>query len=308
MIELSGPPVDPEKFTESNHPGLHYQRMLADRVRMARYEEAIAQVVRPGDVVADLGTGLGVLALMAARAGAARVYAIDNRPRALWVADRVVRENGEANRVCLIEADALEVRLDEPVDVVVNELIGDFGTDEGIHETVAAFARRHLRPGGQILPSRLTTYLVPVQYADEFRGVWRADYYGLDLRGAIDFPCRAEAVMYPLREAPTELAAARVVGDTEFGSHMGERQTTIDVNFEIDIAGTLQGFVGYFEAILCNGIRLGNYPCYATCHWENWNWPVSPPRQVEAGQRIAATLHQPAKASAASWSMKWALE
>lgn len=308
MIDLKGPPVDPAGFTESNHPALHYQRMLADTVRMGRYRDAISRVVGPGDVVADLGTGLGVLALMAAQAGAKRIHAIDNRARALWVADRVVRENGFADRVYLIHADAQQVELDESVDVIINELIGDYGTDEGIHEAVAPFARRHLRAGGRILPSHLTTYLVPVQYADELRGIWRASYHGLDLRSAVDFPCRAEAVMYPLRQAPAELATAQIVVDTEFGARMGSRHETVTVTFEIVTAGILQGFVGYFEATLCEGIELRNYPCYPTCHWENWNWPVSPPRLVEPGQRIVANLHQPAKVSAASWSMTWDIE
>jgi protein arginine N-methyltransferase 1 len=308
MIELSGPAVDPAGFTQSNHPALHYQRMLADTVRMTRYREAIARVVRAGDVVADLGTGLGVLALMAAQAGAARVHAIDNRARTLWMADRVVRANGAADCVHLIEADAQQVELDEPVDVIINELIGDYGTDEGIHEIVAAFARRNLRAGGRVLPSHLTTYLVPVQYVDEFRGIWRADYHGLDLRSAIEFPCRAEAFMYPLREVPIELAVAQVVAEIGFGAHMGEREDTVEVTFEIATSGTLQGFVGYFRATLCEGIELDNYPCYPGCHWENWNWPVSPPQQVEPGQRIVATLQQPAEVSAASWSMTWTVE
>ena len=64
-------------WTAGNHPAVHYQDMLSDHERMRRYRQAIEAVVRPGDVVADLGTGLGVLALMAVRAGASFVYAID---------------------------------------------------------------------------------------------------------------------------------------------------------------------------------------------------------------------------------------
>lgn len=86
MRDQHMPQVDPSQFTETNHPALHYQQMLADHLRMQRYRQAIAQTVRTGDLVADLGTGLGVLALMAVQAGTARVYAVDNRPNALWMA------------------------------------------------------------------------------------------------------------------------------------------------------------------------------------------------------------------------------
>ena len=110
--------IEPDKFTETNNPALYYQDMLADHVRMERYRQAINRVIRPGDVVADLGTGLGVLALMAYQAGAARVYAVDNRPRSLWVAEQIVRANGAENDVHLVEGDAREVQLPEPVDVI----------------------------------------------------------------------------------------------------------------------------------------------------------------------------------------------
>jgi len=300
--------MNPETFTETNHPAIHYQPMLADQLRMARYREAITQVVRPGDIVADLGTGLGVLALMAVQAGAARVYAIDNRPRSLAVAERVVQANGASDRIHLLQGDVQTIQLDEPVDVIINELIGDFGTDENIHECVGAFARRHLQPGGQILPSRLKTYLVPVQYADEFRGVWRADYHGLDLRAAIDFPCRAEPIMVGLRELPTELAPAQVVEDIVFSANMNDRHMTREFQFQVSDAGTLQGFVGYFDATLAEGISIGNYPCYPSCHWENWNWPVSPPIDVEPGQRIGATLNMRPNTVAVGWTLNWSLE
>jgi protein arginine N-methyltransferase 1 len=299
--------LDPDSFTQSNHPAFHYQSMLADRVRMQRYRRAIAATVRPGDVVADLGTGTGVLAIMACQTGAARVYAVDHRPRSLWVADRLVRANGVQDRVRLVEGDAREVQLDEPVDVIVNELIGDFGTDERIAECVGAFARRHLAPAGRVLPSRLRTRLVPVEYRGEFRGVWSEGFHGLDLRAGNAFPCREDAVMYALRERPRELAEAAVVEDIHFGGDMAERATERAVHFAIAQAGMLQGFVGSFEATLAAGIEIDNYPCYPGCHWQNWHWPVSPPRALDPGREIRGRLRMPLGGVALGWKLTWEL-
>jgi hypothetical protein len=63
-------------------------------------------VVRPGDVVADLGAGSAVLAIAAAKLGAARVAAIEFDPDAIENAEDNVRRNGVADRVTVIEGDA----------------------------------------------------------------------------------------------------------------------------------------------------------------------------------------------------------
>jgi len=299
--------ADPS-FTESSHPALYYQSMLADEVRMMRYRAAIALAVQPGDVVADLGTGTAILALMAARAGASRVYAVDIRPRALEVAERIVQANHADDRVRLVQGDVREVALDEPVDVIVNELIGDFGSDENIGECVRAFARRNLKAGGRVVPERLRTYLVPVEYRNEFRGVWRSDFHGFDLRAALELPCTPEPVLYGLRHRPRELAEPFLVEDIHFGRDMEERNHAIPCRLEITAAGTLQGFVGYFAATLGDGIELSNYPCYPSCHWQNWHWPVTPPRTVAPGQHIDAVLHARPNMVAAGWTLEWQVE
>ena len=54
----------------------HHRQMLADRLRMEAYQRAIDLSVRPGMRVMDLGTGTGILAMWAARAGA-KVTAIE---------------------------------------------------------------------------------------------------------------------------------------------------------------------------------------------------------------------------------------
>ena len=297
--------IELDAITKSNHPAHHYEAMLADAPRMQAYRRAIEAAVRPGDVVADLGTGSGVLALMAVQAGASRVHAIDRRSRSLWIAERIIRANGAEKKIELIEADVRELELAEPVDLIVNELIGDFGTDEDIFDSVARFASANLAPEGRIVPEELQTYLVPVQYGDEFRGVWRRDLHGLDLRAGNDLPSKPEAELYGLRTKPLELAAPQRVEDIRFDRNMGERDEVHDVEFEITSAATLQGFVGYFDATLSAGIHLSNYPCYPTCHWRNWHWPVSPAIEASVGQRIEARLEAKTGHPAVGWTLEW---
>ena len=94
--------------------------MVSDEVRVSAYARAIAAVVRPGDVVLDLGCGIGIFAVLAARAGARRVYAVDETD-VVHYAKRVVAENGVESAVETIRGLVERVTLAERPTVVAAE-------------------------------------------------------------------------------------------------------------------------------------------------------------------------------------------
>src|SRR6186713_1692550 len=138
---------------------------LSDRARLAAYSAAISRVVRPGDVVLDLGCGTGILGLLACRAGAARVYAIDATGM-IEVARRLARDNGLTDRIVHLNTLSLDARLPEPVDVVMCDQMGCFGIDAGVVEYMTDARERFLRPGGTLIPQRLTLTVAPVEKTD----------------------------------------------------------------------------------------------------------------------------------------------
>jgi ribosomal protein L11 methyltransferase len=103
-------------------------------------------VVRPGDVVADLGAGSAVLGIAAAKLGAARVAAIEIDPDAIGNAEENVARNGVADRVTVIEGDAaLLLALVAPVRVVVANIVSS------VLETLLPGIRSALLPDGAAL-------------------------------------------------------------------------------------------------------------------------------------------------------------
>ncbi|HVZ47209.1 MAG TPA: 50S ribosomal protein L11 methyltransferase [Gemmatimonadaceae bacterium] len=80
--------------------------------------------IRAGDVVADLGAGSAVLAIAAAKLGAARVAAIEFDPDAIGNAELNVAANGAGHVVRVIEGDAAMILpLLAPVRVVLANII-----------------------------------------------------------------------------------------------------------------------------------------------------------------------------------------
>src|SRR5262245_18149455 len=105
--------------------------MLRDEMRVEAYEQALIKAVKAGDVVADVGAGTGLLSMIACRAGAARVYAIEET----WIIDlarTLIEANGYADRIILMRGNSARINLPSRVDVVVSETIGSFVFSEEI--------------------------------------------------------------------------------------------------------------------------------------------------------------------------------
>jgi len=74
-----------------------------------------------GKRVADVGTGTGILALAAARAGAAQVVALDINPAAVAAAQRNSASNGFGDRVIALESDLLSALPPQPAfDIIIS--------------------------------------------------------------------------------------------------------------------------------------------------------------------------------------------
>lgn len=140
--------------------------MLDDRGRTTSFINAVKATVRPGDIVLEIGTGTGVLAVAAARAGARRVYAVEAANMAPW-ARRIFQASGVADHVTMVRGWADEVTLPERADVLIAELIGDDPLGEGIIWTTRDARCRLLRRDARIVPSALSISCYPVTIPPE---------------------------------------------------------------------------------------------------------------------------------------------
>jgi len=127
---------------------IEHARMLHDDRRTRDFIAALTAAVRPGDVVLDIGTGSGVLAVALARTGAKRVYAVEASDIAA-VAARVFEANGVADRATLVPGWSRQIELPERADLLVAEIIGNEPLEEEILETTLDARGRLLKPGAR---------------------------------------------------------------------------------------------------------------------------------------------------------------
>ena len=159
-----------------------HRDMLADRHRVESFWRVLSEAVGPDDIVVDIGTGTGLLALMAARAGASRVYAIE-RGDIIELARDIARRNGLDDRIEFVRGDSRQVDLPERADLVIGEVVGSLGVDEEIIDIFGDARRRFLKSGGRLLPDSLDLIAAPTEEGER-RGSWE---HNLETDCSLDF-------------------------------------------------------------------------------------------------------------------------
>lgn len=269
--------VDPATAADTpvffhNFAGIEiHRRMLGDDARVDAYAAAIASAVKPGMAVMDAGTGSGLLACLAARAGARVVYAVDNS-EVLELARQVVDHNGLGDVVKVVRGDFGRVQLPEPVDLIVSETFGALALAEGSVPDLLACARRNLKPGGRVLPDGVGLRLAPVgdegilsDTLDPF-----ATLHGVDMG-----PLRASA----LRRG--RVVDVPVAGLLHPGGALVDLPYPSTVSTEGSLSlpllpGTLTGLAGWFDILFDGQAMLSTNPAAPPTHWRQAFLPLEP--------------------------------
>ncbi|TFF84203.1 methyltransferase domain-containing protein, partial [Candidatus Thorarchaeota archaeon] len=142
---------------------LHAVSLLSHKSRLQKFNRAIRKVVKEEDYVVDIGTGTGVLAMMASRAGARRVTAIDINGESLKYARLATKVNGLDGGIEFKQGHFKEFFPKEKADVVICEMLSSMMLIEQQVPAAAHANAEILKPDGLMLPSAVDVYVVPVE-------------------------------------------------------------------------------------------------------------------------------------------------
>jgi protein arginine N-methyltransferase 1 len=153
-----------------------FASMFADRVRMEAYVAAIEKSVRPGDTVIDLGCGPGIFALLACRAGAQCVYAID-LDGVIDFGRHLASHNGFADRIRFLRGDSRQIHLPDRADVIISDVRGVLPLFSHAVDTLNDARVRLLKSSGILLPARDTLVAAVLELSSHYQEItdsWRA--------------------------------------------------------------------------------------------------------------------------------------
>ncbi len=132
-------------------PGMAFGTGTHETTRMCM--EALEEYVKPGDMVTDVGTGSGILAVTSSLLGAGEVTAVDLDPVAVDSAKINMKLN-KAENMKVLYGNMTEV-VEGKADIVVANIIAD------IIILIADDIERVLKPGGIFISSGIIDFRLP---------------------------------------------------------------------------------------------------------------------------------------------------
>lgn len=290
-------PMMDAEGTGYNAPQVHIE-MLNDRARTACFIDAIREVVRPGDVVVEVGTGTGVLSVAAAQAGARHVYAIE--ASGIGKSARAVFEaNGLGNRITLLEGWSTRTTLPERADVMISEMIGNEPLAEQVLEITLDAQKRFLKPDARLVPERVRVFGLPVSipedvlakytFTEEALSNWRS-WYDVDFSPLLEAERNAPHAFYinpyKAREWRT-FSEPVLLADLDFKN---AKQSVVDNRAAVraTASGRVHGFVVYFELQLGPATRFSTHPAEvdSSNHWLSPVWVLPDSLEVSEGTEM----------------------
>ena len=277
--------------------------MAFDQTRNTAYAAAIRKYVTPDSVVLDLGAGLGVLGLIAAAAGARKVYLVEPES-VIHGAREVAERNGFGDRVVAIQGRIEQVDLPEKVDIIISVFTGNLLYSEDLLPSLFHARDRWLKPDGKLIPDAAELIVAPVsapRLHEEAIGAWSTPHFGLDYGSLRRFA--ANSLMYERRASflpellaePTTLVASDLTSATK---------TDVDAETRFSISKTENcAGVQAWIRIRLGETWLGSGPLDQDVHWTPQLMLFDPEMPVAAGEQLNFHLKRPAHGE---WT--WAMQ
>lgn len=249
-------------------PRWHFA-MLNDGERNDAFATAIEKQIRPGMHVLDIGSGTGLLAMLAARAGASKVTSCEADPIMAEIARIVVAEHGLDDVITVVGGMSTTLSAPRdipPADLIVSEIVDCGLIGEGILPTIR-HARKHLlAPGGRLLPERARIIGAALESSAVVRlnKVTTVAGFNVEALNQLSteghFPVRLHTWPHRFLSEPIE-----VVGFDFATGSLEDGEVALRVQSNAD--GTAHGFVLWFEMDLGSSVVLRNSPDNVGSHW-----------------------------------------
>ena len=271
-------------------PAWHFQ-MLNDRTRNQVFEQALVRGVRPDDLLLEIGTGSGLLAMFAARAGVRKIFTCEMVRTLAYAAQDIIATNGFSGRIQVIPKKSTDLVLgaDLPrrADVLMMEIFSSELLAEDVIPTIEDAKRRLLEPGARIIPAQVAVRGRLVGGEELFRSLSVETVSGFDLSPFNEFMPAKYVIDHPDLNY-LSLSDDFDVFYFDFNNQNAFPAETIKIQVTASGSGPCLGVLQWirlqFDQDLIYENRPG--PTHPSSHWQPVLYTFPEPVNLSEGQMV----------------------
>ncbi len=265
--------------------------MMNDGPRNDAYDAAIRRAVAPNSLVLEIGTGAGLLAMMAARAGGRQVVTCEMTVPVAAKARQIVARNGFQDRITVHNKRSNDIavgaELPEKADVLISEIFDSDLLSEGVLPSTEDAHARLIKPGAKIIPRAAST-MIALAGGEQLRRMVLVDNAaGFDVAAFNEF--MPERFMFDGQRFKFDWLSEPVAA-----LNFDFRQTRFPayqhvVEAKVTKSGLCLGVVQWLRIDLDETTRFENHPDTPPelpSGWMHSLYTFAPPVQLTAGQTV----------------------
>jgi tetratricopeptide (TPR) repeat protein/precorrin-6B methylase 2 len=263
--------------------------MMNDQQRNKAYYDAIKLAVSPGDTVLEIGTGSGLLSMMAAASGASHIITCEQSKSIAEVSKKIIAANGFDSVITVLNKKSTDLIVDEDIpeksDIVISEILSSEFVGEGVQATILDANNRLIKKNGRMLPEsgdiRIALLGESVEVCNSVSAstASRFDISQFNLITGQKFHLN-------LREQPNFLSEPKIAFEINLSELKSIKTREKTIEFEVTKSGRCLGIIQWLGLQIFEEIKYENKPGETISHWSTPLYCFEKPTDLKVGEKI----------------------
>ncbi len=290
--------INLDLITKQKIPQWHMP-MMNDDNRNNAYLRAISSAIKDNEYVLEIGTGSGLLSMMAIDAGAKKVITCETSEPIAEAAKKIIDKNGYSNRIEVINKKSTDLNvnkdLEKKADLIISEILSSEFVGEGVQISLSDANQRLIKENGIMIPEAGEIKVALLESSQEIeKEMFVQKVNGYDLSEFNNIMGKRLNIHYLGRKTTTSfLSKVQVPFSFDLYSKDIINKKEIILEIEASKSGICLGLISWLKLNLYKDIEFENDPCKScTSGWVNPIYKFNQPLKIKKGQiiKVKATL------------------
>ena len=281
------------KILQKNVPGWHVT-MMNDNDRNNFYLSALKSVIKTSSSVFEIGTGSGLLSIMAANLGAHEINTCETNSIIANTAIKVIEDNNLSEKINVITKKSNDIKvgkdINKPADVLVSEIFSSELLREDVLPSLEDAKQRLISKNAKIIPEYGSIMISLFGGNDIAKNIYTEKFENIKLKKFNSIIPRKQFWHRPdlkrdLMSNVVEAFRFDFVNNNNFPSE--EKKIEIEATKK----GRSYGIIQWIKLEMENGLKYENHPANLknTSGWQNVFYLFDEPMELSIGQKVAIT-------------------